>query len=302
MALPESVSKATVLAGTGIDFAGNDVNLTVKVTPVLGGNAERIVHAATGTPVYAFTNEYKGVSGPATFVVPHVNQSGFIDGSGNAVTNWAYKVEVTAEKGSSRKTHTKSFQPLVGQANIDFDTIPDGSVSAPVSAPIPAVLSVNGQTGNVTVTVDAGVVASAVANYLTANPPSVSWGSIGSVPSTFPPSSHSHNMSGVSGLTDALEAVNNSIAALDIDDVMEGSGPDVGEAIVWNGTHWVPGPVASSSGGNLTVIKRNGNGTWPGLPTPAPPFVQWWDLTGLAASDPPAFRPGQDLIYYPGTI
>lgn len=63
--------------------------------------------------------------------------------------------------------------------------------------------------------------------------------------------------------------------------------------------------INAGSGGtnsNVVVLARNSNGTWPAIPSPAPEHIQWWDLTGLAPSDPPNYRPTKDIIYDPGTV
>ena len=151
MALPESVSEATVVVGAAHDFAGNVVDLNIEVTPVLGGNARRIVHAESGFLVYAFRAPYSGVQAPVTFTVPHVDQDGFVDGAGNAVSMWAYRVRVTARRSGQVISTDKVFQPLVGQNAIDLDLVPDGAIAAPLSAPTAVVTSVNGQTGAITV-------------------------------------------------------------------------------------------------------------------------------------------------------
>jgi hypothetical protein len=93
-----------------------------------------------------------------TFTLPHVDQSGFIYSNGNAATMWAYIVtgNYYSADGAQSVPFTKSFQPVIGQTTIDLDLVRDGTIGTPVSAVIPPVLSVNGQTGNVTVPATAG--------------------------------------------------------------------------------------------------------------------------------------------------
>lgn len=153
MVYPVGVSVATAKIGTSIDLAGDPVSLSARVTLVLGGNAKRITHQESGTTWVAGSRVYQDDgTGIVTFTVPHVDQAGFVDGAGNAVTMWAYHVKVTARM-SDRSTQEwdTPFQPVMGQTDIDLDLVRDGSITAPVSAPVPAVTSVNGKTGAVTV-------------------------------------------------------------------------------------------------------------------------------------------------------
>lgn len=148
MAWPNGMELVTVTVGSSLSFFGDEQAIKVTVTPVIGGTGGRLIWAATGQPVVIGSKTFQGVAGTvASFTVPNPDQSGFIDGAGNAVTNWAYSAVV--EVGSQR--WTQAFQPVAGQSSIDLDMVQDGQVSAPVSAPVPAVTSVNGKTGPVTI-------------------------------------------------------------------------------------------------------------------------------------------------------
>lgn len=46
-------------------------------------------------------------------------------------------------------------------------------------------------------------------------PAAVAWGDVTGKPSTFPPATHEHTIADVTGLADALDALETSIAALD---------------------------------------------------------------------------------------
>ena len=152
MALPVAISQAQVTWGAWLGFFGQDANGTVTVEPLLGGNARSIVWAATGQPLVASAQTVTfGAGQAASFHVPHVDQAGFIDGTGNAFSGWSYRAAAQVKVGAATVTFTKVFQAQVGQASINLDLIPDGTMGAPSSAPLPAVLSVNGSTGHVTV-------------------------------------------------------------------------------------------------------------------------------------------------------
>lgn len=158
MALPENISTCAVTIGSLLDFAGDTYIESVEWQPVLdgkayAGNVRSITWTATGQALASFAEKVESADGEAVTVdLPHVDQAGFIDGSGDAFTKWTYRVRVRA-RDASRKTYTKTkfIQPLVGQATADFDPIPDGTIGVAVSTPSPVVISVNGDTGAVVV-------------------------------------------------------------------------------------------------------------------------------------------------------
>lgn len=192
MAWPNGMELVTVTVGSSLSFFGDEQAIKVTVTPVIGGTVGRLLWAATGHPVVFGSKTFTGVAGTvASFTVPNPDQPGFIDGAGNAVTNWAYSAVV--EVGSQR--WTQAFQPVAGQSSIDLDMVQDGQVSAPVSAPVPAVTSVNGQTGAVVVSGGGGE----------GGP--VAWTEVLNKPSVFPPAAHQHSIGDVTGLQAALDAV-----------------------------------------------------------------------------------------------
>lgn len=170
MAFPADVKLVRVTCGTGYDFSGDPIAITLEVTPVLGGSLKRLVHAATGTFMTRDALTFKSDPGsPATFTVPSPAQAEtWKDGSGEFFTNWSYSVTVTTRTSSGKiQSWIQSFQPVAGQDTVDLDLVPDGQIGSPTSAPAPAVTSVNGQSGAVVIDVGEAVTPESVAANLT---------------------------------------------------------------------------------------------------------------------------------------
>lgn len=148
MALPVGVTTATITFGVPVSFTGAFVRSTVSVVP-----SAPLVHSATGTPLVNFLEDVvttEGTSGQ--FVLPHTDQTGFVDESGNSYQNWYYTATITyaTDKGSL-PARTKVFQLTSGQTLVDLDLIPAGAPVLPYTAPTATVSSVNGRTGAVTI-------------------------------------------------------------------------------------------------------------------------------------------------------
>lgn len=150
---PPGVSLATLSVGDSLDFFGNPASLDVQVTPILGGTTTHLVHAATGSTLVAFTRSFTTTGTALTFDAPHVDQPGWVNGDGEPVTMWSYRVLVTATiPGSPAVQWIKDVSPVIGQDVVDLDLVPNGDATKATVGDIPLVLSVNGQTGHVTVT------------------------------------------------------------------------------------------------------------------------------------------------------
>ncbi len=148
MGFPAGMQLATIAFGIPLTVTGKDVVAKVTVKPT-----SRVIWAATGQPLPEFSDSFTAAAGQlGQFQVPFVNQAGFIDSTGAAVTDFAYQVSVSWEFGNERPiTSAKNLKPLVGQTGtIDLDLVPDGPVSVPVTAPTAAVLGFGGRTGFVT--------------------------------------------------------------------------------------------------------------------------------------------------------
>ena len=155
MAYPPGISLAVIQAGKAGTFFGDAASLTATVTPVLSGT-KYLVHQSTGDLMVPSPMTFTAADDSVlSFSVPHVDQPGYLDDNAQAYTMWAYKVDVTVLIGNGRAvkkhTWTKNFQHLVGQDFIDIDQIASGVISEGVTAPLPEILSVNGQTGHVVI-------------------------------------------------------------------------------------------------------------------------------------------------------
>lgn len=153
MSYPAGVTPINCRAGKSVlAVDGDATSLTVKVTPVVLG-VKRLTYAPTGDQVSLFTKEFKVDSGETVdFQLIPTDHPDLIDGAGNEVTGWSYKVEMTQNYGrTSLKLDPVFFSPLVSQVGvIDVDLLPDGSVAIPELGNVPAVTSVLGETGAVT--------------------------------------------------------------------------------------------------------------------------------------------------------
>lgn len=155
MAYPPGISLAVIQAGKAGTFFGDAASLTATVTPVLSGT-KYLVHQSTGDLMVPSPMTFTAAEDSVlSFSVPHVDQTGYLDDNATGYTMWAYKIDVTVNLGNGRNskkyTWTKNFQPIVGQDFIDIDQVASGVISDGVTAPTAEVLSINGQTGHVTV-------------------------------------------------------------------------------------------------------------------------------------------------------
>lgn len=150
MGFPAGMQLATVAFGIPLTATGKEVLTKVRVRPT-----SRVIWAATGQPLPEFEDSFMAEAGQlGQFQVPFVDQPGFIDSAGNAVTDWAYRIDASWEFGNERPIKwEKNLKPLLGQTGpIDLDLVPDGPVSIPVTAPTASVLGFNGRTGFITLT------------------------------------------------------------------------------------------------------------------------------------------------------
>lgn len=126
-------------------------SVRVQVSPVVGGKVARLRYGnQTLIPdAHVFTDNGTGV---VSFRLHHVDQDGFATADGKSVTMWAYKIIAQIVTASGSKNSLQWLvQPIQGQTEIDLDSVPTGEHAHPVLGVIPAVTSINGQTGAVTV-------------------------------------------------------------------------------------------------------------------------------------------------------
>lgn len=153
MALPAGITTCTVTLGPLTDIVGGGCTVDATLTPVYG-SAKSIVWAATNQTIMGFAlREHAEPGAEISFTdVPHVDQAGFVDELGNALTGWAYRLDATVTSSSGAKsTITRWVNPTGGQPIFDADSAPGTIAATPTSIPLAPVLTVNGQTGNVVV-------------------------------------------------------------------------------------------------------------------------------------------------------
>lgn len=154
MTYPSGVQTATLAFSNPGTFTGASAD---SVTMTVASTAS-VVWQSTGEPIDNFTEvTTPGPGLPGSLTVPLVDQAGFIDGTGNAFSMWAYQLTRRASFGGQVKVVTKNWQPIAGQTTIDFDDLPGGPIGLPVSVPASPVTSVAGLTGAVDGAALAGV-------------------------------------------------------------------------------------------------------------------------------------------------
>lgn len=144
MTLPTGVTTCNVIFNTPLSYAGGIGIATLTVRPT-----QTIIWAATGQPLGVFTDTVTTSAQPGNIQLPHVDQPGFVDSTGKAVTNWAYQADVLWTIGAQNAAIHKAFQVVTGQSSVTLELIPDGNTSIAVTAPVAAVTSVAGLTGPV---------------------------------------------------------------------------------------------------------------------------------------------------------
>src|SRR5438067_3696585 len=122
MCPPVGVTPRTLTIGRPFHALGNYATLTISVAPVFGGTAQRLVWTATGETFEAMTVKPPAQTDPdgdttESIDLPIVDQSGWLDRSGNAITGWSYQVTVqpTFNVGGVKtkmKSYTKFVSPL----------------------------------------------------------------------------------------------------------------------------------------------------------------------------------------------
>lgn len=152
MALPDGVTTCMLRFGPDTDYFGDYTSVSVKATPNMG-----IIHSPSGQRLLQFP--YTQVIGPDEVLdipFPHVDQPDMIDDSGESVTGWHYTVMATYTLAAGGTiTISKNFAPVVGQTLIDFDRLISTAPDDPFTIVIPPVTSVNGMSGDVTLSTGA---------------------------------------------------------------------------------------------------------------------------------------------------
>jgi len=159
MTYPSGVQLSTLTFNSPLTYLGNPVSRTEITVQVSAG----VVWAATGDPINdAATTVALGPGVPGAVTFPAVNQPGFTDQAGTATTMWSYIVTRKLFFGSASQSTQKNWQPLTGQATVDFDNLPGQDGGGPTFPPAFPVTSVAGQAG----VVDAAALAGALVPFI----------------------------------------------------------------------------------------------------------------------------------------
>lgn len=149
MPLPAGVTYAALGIGPIFDGLSRDARFTASVRPVFGGSATHLAWTATGETLVDATVSI-AARGTLTINLPHTDQAGWVDGSGNAVTLWHYLVRVASHFVMDGRlvehSITKQVQPLVGQATLAWDLLEDGTTADPEVTPGGGALALDGLT------------------------------------------------------------------------------------------------------------------------------------------------------------
>lgn len=125
MPLPAGVSTRTIRVPVPLDAFGNPPkSFKGTVTP------DRVlVWSATGDRLWPTGAQLPAVaSGRIEFAVPRVDQAGWVDANGNAVTGWTYRITIRATWPGSKRTVTRRFQVKSSTPNpVELDVLPDGA-------------------------------------------------------------------------------------------------------------------------------------------------------------------------------
>ena len=148
MSIPAAVTTATVHHDAPVSFGGEPGRVMARFTP-----SATLIWEDTGTPLASFFDAVSPENGaPLEIDLPHTDQSGFVDGSGNTLENWHYSVKIWYFKdGQNISLPSRDFQLSSGQTSVDLALIPWGEAVDPTVAPMAFVTSINGQTGDVEV-------------------------------------------------------------------------------------------------------------------------------------------------------
>src|SRR5664279_2773228 len=113
MSLPSGVSTCLVTFGPFTDHTGEPLEGAVTITA-----STPVRHLATGQVLFKRSIKVALNDGSGNLELPHVDQDGFVDGSGGAITMWTYRAVIRLEDGEDLTPF--SVQVLVGQSTMDL--------------------------------------------------------------------------------------------------------------------------------------------------------------------------------------
>lgn len=220
MATPVGMTTATLSVGPVESLTGEIATLKVEATMVFG-KTTRLINTLSGRvltsklPVKAAS----GLDGIATLELPHVDQNGWQDPTGKSASMWKYDVEVSATfDDGGFESWKQTVQPVTTQTGtIDIDLLPNEPAADAQVSIIPAVTDIVGLTGSISkaeleaagiggggAALPAGGTVGQVLAKLSATDQDVGWQNPGQ------PAAHTHTISEVGGLADALAGKSNT--------------------------------------------------------------------------------------------
>jgi hypothetical protein len=117
--LPESITTCTVTFGPAYDFIGESADIALSISVSLN-----LVHQSTGTQIVSFAVGAVSTEGQQGSIdLPHTDQPGFVDFSGEDRTDWTYTAQgtwTTASGEVKRFSQTFSLPSAFTKVNLDL--------------------------------------------------------------------------------------------------------------------------------------------------------------------------------------
>ena len=124
MALPAGVTTASVILKAPVAFDGTPGKVYLELKPNV-----RVVHAESGTTLADWMTTLKAdENGTISILLPHTDQTGFLDESGAPVVNWSYTANIRYDlSGQVVSTAPKVFALISSVTELDLATLPVGA-------------------------------------------------------------------------------------------------------------------------------------------------------------------------------
>lgn len=119
--LPESISTCTVTFGPAFDFLGVSADIALSISVSLN-----LVHQSTGTQIVSFSVGAVSTGGQQGSIdLPHTDQPGFVDFTGEEQTDWTYTAQGTWTAASGEvKRFNQTFSLPSAFTTVNLDLLP----------------------------------------------------------------------------------------------------------------------------------------------------------------------------------